>query len=216
MGRRLRNTGKKKYEIPVLQVFTENTYRNTRKETTGKKAGFQKTGKKHRETQRYLLKPGNTSEIRQSDIHEHRQMITVPSLIPHSPVRPEGLHSPIGFIRLKQERKLQYTGLLVGSMEITLTLQQGTAHNQLVQHAPLSPMPVRSPRPAVHQVIQRIGRNRRARTYSSQHLPDRAVGRIIIKITHDDKIRTGTHRRQRIRHPLQDKDYEESSRKPSY
>lgn len=31
---------KKKDKMPVLQDFTENTCRNTRKETTGKKAGF--------------------------------------------------------------------------------------------------------------------------------------------------------------------------------
>lgn len=61
---RLRNIGKKEAQNTCTTRFYREHIPKYKEENYRQESRFSETGKKHRETQRNLLKSGNTSEIR--------------------------------------------------------------------------------------------------------------------------------------------------------
>ena len=108
-------------------------------------------------------------------------------------------------VLFKKERECQRTGPIRSGTEGGQRRQHRAAHDKLVEHPPLAPIPVRAACFPCHQVIEhRRGNIRTRHFFRAQRFGNRRAGRIIVEVPHYNKVRIPADSRYRIRRLAQD------------
>ena len=131
----------------------------------------------------------------QFDIDIHGQMIAVPAIEPHPDIGTKRFCAKrfIGFEQPIGRKHLRSVG---GQLCGLATVQQRARHHYLVEHAPLSVVPITADSATLVQRVgeiveltvgQRIAGNR----LCAKHLAHTAIVRLVVEIAHDHNQRIG-------------------------